>query len=149
VLTDTVDEILSEKGATVYSVTPDQPAIDAMARIGQERIAAVLVVSGAGRPAGIVSAKDYGKRVALAKRDPEHTKVSAIMTSPVITVTSDITVSEAMAIMAVRHIRHLPVLDGGRIAGIVSLGDLARSVIAEQAGAIDQLHAYIGQKYPG
>lgn len=70
------------------------------------------------------------------------------MTSPVITVTSDATVSEAMAIMAGRHIRHLPVVDGGQIAGIVSIGDLARSVMTEQAVAIDQLHAYIGQKYP-
>jgi CBS domain-containing protein len=147
-LSDKVDKVLSEKGANVYSVTPDQPAIDAMALMGQWRIAAVLVVTG-GRPVGIVSAKDYGRRIALSKRDPERTKVSAIMTSPVITVASDATVSEAMAIMAGRHIRHLPVVDGGQIAGIVSMGDLARSAIAEQAGAIDQLHAYIGQKYPG
>jgi CBS domain-containing protein len=147
-LTDTVDKVLSEKGANVYSVTPDQPAIDAMALMDQRRVAAVVVVS-AGRPIGIISAKDYGRSVALSKRDPEHTKISAIMTSPVVTVTSDTTVSEAMAIMVGRHIRHLPVVDGGQIAGIVSMGDLARSVIAEQAVAIDQLHTYIGQKYPG
>ena len=147
-LSDTIGKVLREKGTNVYSVTPDQPAIDAMALMGQARISAVLVVS-AGQPVGIVSAKDYGRRVALSKRDPEHTQVSGIMTSPVITVTSDTTVSEAMAIMAGRHIRHLPVVDGGQIAGIVSIGDLARSVIAEQAVAIDQLHAYIGQKYPG
>jgi CBS domain-containing protein len=146
-LSDTVGKVLSEKGANIYSVTPDQPANDAMVLMGQRRIAAVLVVS-AGRPVGIVTATDYGRRVALLKRNPEHTKVSAIMTSPVITVTSDATVSEAMAIMAGRHLRHLPVVDGGQIAGIVSIGDLARSVITEQAVAIDQLHAYIGQKYP-
>jgi CBS domain-containing protein len=147
-LSDTVEKVLSEKGANVYSVTPDQPAIDAMAMMGQQRIAAVLVLS-AGRPVGIVSAKDYGRRIALSKRDPEHTKVSAIMSSPVITVTSETTVAEAMAIMAGRHIRHLPVVDGGQIVGIVSIGDLARSVISEQATTIDQLHSYIGQKYPG
>jgi CBS domain-containing protein len=147
-LSDTVDKILSVKGSNVYSVTPDQPAIDAMALMGQRRIAAVLVVS-ASQPVGIVSAKDYGKRIALSKRDPEHTKVSAIMTRPVITVTSDTTVSEAMTIMAGRHIRHLPIVDGGQITGIVSMGDLARSVITEQGVVIDQLHAYIGQEYPG
>lgn len=147
-LSDTVDKVLSEKGANVYSVTPDQPAIEVMALMGQRRIGAVLVVS-AGRPVGIVSAKDYGRHIALSKRDPEHTKVSAIMTSPVITVTSDTKVSEAMAIMAGRHIRHLPVVQDSQIAGIVSIGDLARSVISEQAVAIDQLHDYIGQKYPG
>lgn len=147
-LSDTIDKVLSDKEANVYSVTPDQPAIDAMALMGKRRISAVLVVS-AGRPVGIVTAKDYGRRVALSKLDPEHTRVSAIMTTPVTTVTSCATVSEAMAIMAERHIRHLPVVDGGQIAGIVSIGDLARSVIAEQAFAIDQLHAYIGQKYPG
>lgn len=147
-LSDTVETVLKEKGPNVYSVGPDQPAIDAMALMVKLRIAAVLVVS-AGQPVGIVSAKDYGRRVALQKRDPEQTKVSAIMTSPVITVTSDTTVSEAMAVMAGRHIRHLPVVDGARIAGIVSIGDLARSVIGEQAGALHDLHAYIGQKYPG
>lgn len=147
-LSDTVETVLKEKGPNVYSVGADQPAIDAMALMVKLRIAAVLVVS-AGQPVGIVSAKDYGRRVALQKRDPEQTKVSAIMTSPVITVTSDTTVSEAMAVMAGRHIRHLPVMDGGRIAGIVSIGDLARSVIAEQAGALRDLHGYVGQKYPG
>ena len=147
-LSDTVATILREKGANVYSVTPDQPAIDAMALMGQRRIAAVLVLS-AGQPVGIVSAKDYGNRVALSKRDPERTRVSEIMTKSVFTVTADATVSEAMAIMAGRHIRHLPVVDSGRIVGIVSLGDLARSVIAEQAAVIDHLHAYIGPKYPG
>jgi CBS domain-containing protein len=147
-LSDTVDKVLSEKGANVYSVTPDQPAIDAMALMAERRIAAALVVS-AGLPVGIVSAKDYGRRIALSKRDPEQTKVSAIMTSPLVTVTSDATVAEAMAIMAGRHIRHLPVVDGDQIAGIVSIGDLARSVMDEQATAIDQLHAFIGQKYPG
>jgi CBS domain-containing protein len=147
-LSDTVATVLIQKGAHVYSVAPDQAAIDAMTLMGQQRIAAVLVVS-AGRPVGIVSAKDYGRRVALEKRDPQDTKVSAIMTSPVVTVSPEATVSEAMAIMAGRRIRHLPVMDRDQIAGIVSIGDLARSVIAEQTVAIDHLHGYIGQKYPG
>lgn len=147
-LSDTVAKVLSEKGNQVYSVAPEQAAIDAMAVMAQRGIAAVLVVS-AGRPVGIVSAKDYGRRVALEKRCAEDTQMSAIMTSPVITVSPETTVSEAMVLMTGKRIRHLPVIDRNGIVGIVSIGDLARSVIAEQALAIDQLHGYIGQKYPG
>jgi CBS domain-containing protein len=146
-LSDTVAKVLSDKGYQVYSVAPDWPAIDAMALMVQKDVAAVLVVS-AGRPVGIVSAKDYGRRVALERRPSEDTKISAIMTRPVITVSPETTVSEAMAVMAGKRIRHLPVMDQDRIVGIVSMGDLSRSIIAEQALAIDQLHGYIGQKYP-
>ena len=147
-LSDTVAQVLSEKGNQVYSVAPEQAAIDAMAVMAQKGISAVLVVS-AGRPVGIVSAKDYGRRVALEKRCAEDTRISAIMTTPVITVSPEATVSEAMVLMTGRRIRHLPVMDRSGIIGIVSIGDLARSVIAEQALAIEQLHGYIGQKYPG
>jgi CBS domain-containing protein len=146
-LTDTVATVLSEKGNQVYSVTPEQPAIDSMALMAQRGIAAVLVVS-AGRPVGIVSAKDYGSRVVIEGRSSERTKVGSIMTSPVITVRPEATVSEAMALMTSNRIRHLPVMDQDRLVGIVTIGDLARSIIAEQALAIDHLHSYIGQKYP-
>jgi CBS domain-containing protein len=147
-LSDTVAEVLRKKGTHVYSVAPDQAAIDAMALMGQRRVAAVLVVS-AGQPVGIVSAKDYGRRVALNKRDPENTEISAVMTSPVVTVSPETTVSQAMAIMTERRIRHLPVMDRDQIVGIVSMGDLARSVIAQQALDINHLHGYIGDRYPG
>jgi CBS domain-containing protein len=147
-LTDTVAKVLSEKGNQVYSVTPDQPAIDAMALMAKKGIAAVLVVS-ADRPVGIVSAKDYGNRVVLDGRSSEATNVGSIMTSPVITVSPEATVSLAMAVMTSSRIRHLPVMDQDRLVGIVTIGDLARSIIEEQALTIDQLHGYIGQKYPG
>jgi CBS domain-containing protein len=145
-LSDTVAKVLSDKGNQVYSLAPDRPAIDAMELMVQRGVAAVLVVS-AGRLIGIVSAKDYGRRVALEKRPSEDTKISAIMTSPVITVSPETKVSEAIAVMTGKRIRHLPVMDQD-LVGIVSMGDLLRSVIAEQALAIDQLHGYIGQKYP-
>jgi len=147
-LSDTVAKVLSEKGRQVYSVSPEQAAVDAMAVMAQRGVSAVLVVS-SGRPVGVVSAKDYGRRVALEKRCAEDTKISAIMTSPVVTVSPETTVSEAMVLMTGKRIRHLPVIDRNRIIGIVSMGDLARSVIAEQALTIDQLHGHIGQKYPG
>lgn len=146
-LTDTIATLLNDKGNQVYSVSPDQFVIDAITLMAQKGVAAVLVVS-AGRPVGIVSAKDYGTRIVLKRRNSEDTKVSAVMTSPVMTIGPEATVSEAMAMMTKKRIRHLPVVDRDRIAGIVTLGDLARSVIAEQAFALDQLHGYVGQKYP-
>jgi CBS domain-containing protein len=146
-LTDTVAAVLNEKGKQVYSVFPDQVVLDAVMLMAQKRVGAVVVVS-AGRLVGIVSAKDYGTRVLLERKRSDDTKVSAIMTSPVITISPEATVSEAMAVMTRNRIRHLPVIEQDRIVGIVTIGDLARSVIAEQAFAIDQLHGYLGQKYP-
>ena len=147
-LTDTVAKVLSQKGNQVYSVTPEQPAIDAMALMAERGIAAVLVIS-EGWPVGIVSAKDYGKRVVLERRSSEWIRVDSIMTTPVITVSPETTVSQAVAMMTSSRIRHLPVMDKDRLIGIVTIGDLARSIIAAQAHTIDQLHGYIGQKYPG
>ena len=146
-LGDTVAKVLSDKGNQIYSVAPDQAAIDAMELMVKKGVSAVLVIS-SGRPVGMVSAKDYGRRVALERRPAEDTKVRAIMTSPVITINPETKVSEAMAVMTGKRIRHLPVMDEDRLVGIISMGDLSRSVIAEQALAIDQLHGYIGQKYP-
>jgi CBS domain-containing protein len=147
-LTDTIETVLNNKGNQIYSVSPDQFAIDGIALMAEKNVASVVVVS-AGRPVGIVSAKDYAKRVALEGKSSENTRIRAIMTSPLITVTLDTTVSQAMALMASKRIRHLPVVDRDRLVGIVALGDLARSIIAEQALAIDQLQDYIGQQYPG
>jgi CBS domain-containing protein len=146
-LGDTIAKVLSDKGNQVYSVAPDWPAIDAMELMVKKGVSAVLVIS-SDRPVGIVSAKDYGRRVALERRPPNDTKACAIMTSPVITVSPETKVSEAIAVMTSNRIRHLPVMDNDRLVGIVSMGDLSRSVIAEQALAIDQLQGYIGQKYP-
>jgi signal-transduction protein with cAMP-binding, CBS, and nucleotidyltransferase domain len=115
--------------------------------MAQKGVAAVVVISD-GQPAGIVSAKDFGRRVVLEGRSLEGTKVGDIMTSPVITVGPTTTVSEAMAVMTPNRIRHLPVMDEDRLAGIVAMGDLARAVIAERAFTIDQLHGYVGHKYP-
>jgi CBS domain-containing protein len=146
-LTDTIATVLNEKGNHVYSISPQEKALDAVALMAQKGVAAVVVISN-GHPSGIVSAKDFGRRVVLEGRSLEGTRVRDIMTSPVITVRPTTTVSEAMALMAKNRIRHLPVMDEDRLAGIVAMGDLARSVIAEQAHAIDQLHGYVGHKYP-
>lgn len=146
-LSDTIATILNIKGDQVYSISPEEKALDAVALMARKGVAAVVVIS-EGQPAGIVSAKDFAQRVVVEGRSLEHTKVGDIMTSPISTVSPTTTVSEAMAVMAHKRIRHLPVMDNDELAGIVTMGDLARSVIAEQAFTIDQLHSYVGHKYP-
>jgi CBS domain-containing protein len=148
ILSSTIASVLYTKGTQVYSVSPEQFAIDAVTLMTKKGIGAVLVVS-AGRPVGVVSAKDHSKRVVLEGKSSENTRIHAIMTSPVITITPETTVAQAMALMTKKRIRHLPVMDGDRLAGIVAIGDLGRAIIAEQAHAIDELHGYIGHKYPG
>jgi CBS domain-containing protein len=147
-LSDTIATVLNAKGSEVYSVLPEEKALEAVRLMAREGVAAVVVISD-GQPTGIVSAKDFGRRVVLEGRSLEDTKVGDIMTSPLITVSPATTVSEAMAVMAHNRIRHLPVMDDhDELAGIVTMGDLVRSVIAEQAFAIDQLHRYVGHRYP-
>ncbi len=144
-LTDTIATVLNEKGNQVYAIAPEASALDAVALMARNGVASVIVISD-GELAGIVSAKDFGQRVVLEGQPLEDTKVSEMMTSPVLTVSLTTTVAEAMALMTHNRIRHLPVVEDGELAGIVSMGDLARSVIAEQAFAIDQLQRYVGHK---
>lgn len=142
---ETISAILRNKGRGIYAVAPDATVHDAIAMMAEKGVAAVLVLA-EGRLAGIVSAKDYGSKVVLRGRSARDTLVQEIMTSPVVTVALEVTVLECMAIMTHRHIRHLPVFDKGELVGVVSMGDLASAVIADQAFKIDQLMTYMGQK---
>ena len=144
-MTETIASILKNKGPGIYSVAPSATVHDAIAMMAEKGVAAVLVLAD-GRLAGIVSAKDYGNKVVLRGRTARDTRVQEIMTHPVVTVPLEANVFECMAIMTRSHIRHLPVLKDGELLGVVSLGDLARAVIADQSFKIDQLMTYIGQK---
>jgi CBS domain-containing protein len=146
-LSDTIATVLNKKGRQVYSISPDAKALDAVALMARRGVASVVVIED-GQPVGIVSAKDFGRRVVVEGRSLEGTTVGDMMTSPVLTVHPTTTVSEAMAVMTHNRIRHLPVIDDDELVGIVAMGDLARAVIAEQAFTIDQLHGYVGHKYP-
>jgi CBS domain-containing protein len=144
---DTIESILSRKRREIWSVAPNASVYEAIALMAEKAIGAVLVVADQ-KLVGIVSERDYARKVILQGRSSKETRVEEIMTSDLIIVSPENTVDECMKIMTHRRVRHLPVLHGGALAGIVSIGDLVNAVIADQAHTIDQLHMYIGAKYP-
>ena len=146
-MTISIASILSRKGSEIWSVAPEATVYEAIALMAQKGVGAMLVVSG-GQLVGIVSERDYARKVMLLGRSSKDTLVKDIMTGKVITATPDNTVEECMRIVTHHHIRHLPVLDGGRLVGIVSIGDLVNAIIELQAHTIDQLHTYISGNYP-
>ena len=146
-MTETIGSILRNKGSEIWSVAPNATVYDAIALMAQKSVGAALVIS-EGRLVGIVSERDYARKVILQGRSSKDTRVEEIMTSSLVTVTPENTVDECMRIITKNRIRHLPVLDKGDLVGIVSIGDLVNAVIADQAHTIDQLHTYIGSKYP-
>lgn len=139
----TVAEILRSKAhAYVYSVSPDDSVLDAVKLMAEKGIGALVVLSG-GRLAGIVSERDYARKVALLERSAFAAKISEIMTADVITVGPRDTTSHCMQLMTDRHLRHLPVLAEGELIGLLSIGDLVKQTISDQASLIQQLEQYI------
>ena len=139
----TVGSILGRKGLQIWSVTPDATVYDAIALMAAKSVGALLVIS-EGRLLGIVSEVDYTRRVILQRSSSKEARVRDIMTSNPVTVTPEDTVDDCMRIMTHHHIRHLPVLEGLELVGIVSIGDLVNSIIADQAGTIEELHRTSG-----
>lgn len=139
----TVAEILKSKASPViYSVGPDSSVLDAIKMMAQHSIGA-LVVLDEGKVVGIVTERDYSRKVILKNRAAVTTPVRDIMTSAVIYVTPDQNSQECMALMTERRLRHLPVMDGTRLIGLVSIGDLVKGIIDEQEFIISQLEHYI------
>lgn len=138
----TVRQLLEAKAPEVYSIGPDAPVLDAVRLMAEKHIGALLVMEGE-RLAGILSERDYARKVVLQGRSSRDTPVRAIMTSDVITVRPNDTSDRCMQVVTERRVRHLPVLEGDRVVGVVSIGDLVKAVIEDQQLELDQLQRYI------
>lgn len=138
----TVKQLLEVKGRVVHGITPDASVFDAIKLMAEKGIGALVVLE-AGRLAGMVSERDYARKVILVGRSSQTTAVRDIMTDKVVTVRSEQTVEDCMALMTEKRIRHLPVVDSGRLAGVVSIGDLVKEVIADREETIKHLESYI------
>ncbi len=140
----TVREILKDKGAEVWTVTPQQTVFDALTVMGEREVGALIVVE-AGNLVGIVSERDYARKVILKGKTSRETTVQEIMSTDVVSTALDQTVQACLGLMTDRRIRHLPVVEKGELLGIVSIGDLVKATIAEQQFLIEQLESYITQ----
>jgi CBS domain-containing protein len=138
----TLKQLLDAKGGNVYSITPDARVFDALKLMADKSVGALVVLDG-GRLAGVISERDYARKVILHGKSSHDLKVRDIMTSKVISVHPGQTVEECMALITEKRIRHLPVTEGERLIGVLSIGDLVKEVIAEQQRTIEQLESYI------
>ncbi len=137
-----VRELLQRKSREIHSIEPDAPVFDALKLLADKDIGALLVVAG-GKLVGILSERDYARKVILQGKSSHDVRVREIMTEKVLSVRPEQTVEDCMALMTAKRIRHLPVLEGEAIAGLLSIGDLVKAVIAEQEQTIKQLESYI------
>ena len=147
---ETVAEFLSGKGAAVYTVKPDASVYEALELMADKNIGAVLVTDQSGKLAGIFSERDYARKMMIKGRDSHSTKVKEIMTTLVVSINPETRLRDCMSLMTEKRIRHLPVFQADKLVGVVSIGDVVKSllseqdyVISQQAYKIDQLENYI------
>ncbi|MGA2742558.1 MAG: CBS domain-containing protein [Bryobacteraceae bacterium] len=144
---ETVRSMLGHKGSEIFSLPPEATVYEAVAMMADKSVGALLVVSG-GKLAGIVSERDYARKVILKGKHSHEMRVQEIMTSPVFTISPGDSVEDCMRVITAHRVRHLPVMEGDAILGIISIGDVVRTIISTQAHAIDQLSGYIEGRYP-
>ena len=138
----TLKMLLKDKGHDVWSVHPDDTVLDAIKMLAEKDIGALIVIKD-DKPVGIFTERDYARNVYLKGKSSLDTAVRDVMVAPVICVKPDQTVDECMALMTAKRFRHLPIMDGDEMVGMVSIGDLVKSVIAEQQFTIEQMEQYI------
>lgn len=137
-----ISEILSHKGGTVWSVSPDATVLEAIQMMADRNVGALLVTKG-DQLVGVLSERDYTRKVVLKGRSSKETSVREIISGKVISVSPDHTVEECMKLMTEHRVRHLPVIEGAKILGVISIGDLVNTIISQQTSAIQQLETYI------
>ena len=144
----TIGAILKNKGTDLWSVPPESTVFEAIQMMSDKNVGALLVMSG-NKLHGIVSERDYTRKIALKGKSSKETAVGTIVSTPVISATPNHTIGECMRLMTNNRVRHLPVLDGEIVLGIVSIGDLVNWIISAQTHTINQLESYITGQYPG
>lgn len=142
----TVQDVLNDKGKRVWTISPEAKVIDALKLMSDKDIGGIVVTEGE-RLVGILTERDYARKVMLRGKSSLDTPVKDIMTSGVYYVDPETTTQECLALMTKNRIRHLPVIRGGKLLGIVSIGDVVKSVISQQKIALDHLESYITGKY--
>jgi CBS domain-containing protein len=144
---ETVGSMLRHKGSEIFWLSPEATVYEAVAMMADKGVGALLVLSG-GKLTGIVSERDYARKVILKGKHSHEIQVKEIMTSPVYTVSPEHSVEDCMRTITAHRIRHLPVMAGDALLGVISIGDVVRSIISSQAHAIEQLSGYIEGRYP-
>jgi CBS domain-containing protein len=147
-LHETVKSVLVRKGHALWSISPEASVFDAISSMSEKHIGALVVLS-AGQLVGVITERDYARKVILKGRQSRETRVREIMSAPVLYVTPEQTIGECLHLMTTRQIRHLPVVEAGSVTGIVSIGDLVNWIITAQDDTIRHLHNYIAGAYPG
>jgi CBS domain-containing protein len=142
-----LDKVLEQKGRQVYVTSPSQTVLDAIQSMREKQVGALVVLEG-GKPVGVFTERDVLNRVVACECNPAETSVSEVMTTNLVVVSPDTTVQQAMAIVTEKHCRHLPVMDGEELVGVVSSGDLTYWVVRSQSFEIESLIRYITGKYP-
>jgi len=142
-----LEPILKKRSQEIYWLPPDATVFDAIALMAEKSVGALMVLED-GRLVGVVSERDYARKVILQGRSSKDTTIREIMTSSLICVTPRHTVEDCMKLVTHHRIRHLPVLEGDELIGVISIGDLVNAIISDQAQTINHLHAYIGSGYP-
>lgn len=137
-----VKDVLEVKGNDVWSIEPGASVYDAMKLMADKEVGALMVIEGT-ELVGIISERDYARKVILEGRSSRTTQVREIMTSRLVYAEPEQNIEECMVVMTERRVRHLPVIDGGRLIGVISIGDLVKSIITEQRFIIEQLERYI------
>jgi len=146
-LLDTVESVLSQKRGSIWTVAPESTVYDALAMMADREIGSLLVMSG-GKLIGLISERDYARKIALMGRSSKETTVAEVMSTDPVSVTPRDTVSKCMELMTDRRRRHLPVIDGDRVIGVLSIGDLVNWIVKSHEKTIEQLHSYIAGAYP-
>ncbi|SDF09851.1 CBS domain-containing protein [Thermus arciformis] len=138
----TVRQVLFRKGREVYAIPPEATVLEALKELAQHDIGALLVMEG-DQLLGIFSERDYARKLVLLGRFSKDTRVEEVMTRQVVTVAPETELSEAMRLMTEHRVRHLPVVEGGKVVGVISIGDAVKAIIAEQEVLIEELSRYV------